>query len=164
MRETFEDFEREVDFLARFSSRMRVLGLALALITFLNFLTVLWYLISRHGFCLEVDYGIDFRVLISATLRTIAICIGVLHDFHRKRGEALFEEVSDELHWHIRPSGFGDADVATARPPLRVRVVLRSLVNSADLPLIPGGSEPLIIGSECHSNVYGCYFTLARIG
>jgi hypothetical protein len=76
-----------------------------------------------------------------------------LHESHRKSGEAVFVELSDELQWHIRRDALKysttkppaiNARVAQQRPAVEVRVALQDYANSVDLPLTSGRHGSLI--------------------
>jgi hypothetical protein len=63
----------------------------------------------------------------------------------RKRGDALFEEISDELQWNIRGTRLlKDKSPAKERPEIQARVVLRTFARASDLPIIPGKFGPAI--------------------
>ena len=88
------------------------------------------------------------------TLRTILLRIGFFlftivavsvavfrYEQHRRKGDALFDEVSDELEWDIKGR---QSKVANERPDLETRVVLRSFVKATDLPFAPGKFGPAL--------------------
>lgn len=58
-----------------------------------------------------------------------------LYDDRRKRGEVLFEEISDELEWYVS----NDKDnVNLKRPQIGARIALRSFTKTTDLPFVSG--------------------------
>lgn len=58
----------------------------------------------------------------------------------RKKGEVLFEEVSDELEWDVKGNKIGEE--RNSRPEIDARVSLRSFAKTTDLPFIPGKYGP----------------------
>ncbi|HYW07127.1 MAG TPA: hypothetical protein VE913_09240 [Longimicrobium sp.] len=87
-------------------------------------------------------------VLISITLAFLNLVILIRYERLHKRGDTLFDEISDELSWFTQPSrgqpSSRPAPVAT--PPIDVRVVLRSFTRNADLPLVAGRFGPGVYG------------------
>ncbi|HXQ72190.1 MAG TPA: hypothetical protein VN844_16965 [Pyrinomonadaceae bacterium] len=83
---------------------------------------------------------ITFYLPLIATL--IAVVAIVRYETLRKRGDALFEEISDELQWNLRQNV--TETIARERPELNARVALRSFARATDLPLIPGRYGPVI--------------------
>jgi len=75
-------------------------------------------------------------------LAIIVLLLAVDFESTRKKGDALFKEISDELQWNLR---FSDPD--SPPPPKRVqlnmRLALRSFAGASELPLIPGQYGPL---------------------
>ena len=75
----------------------------------------------------------------------------VVFERMRKSGDTLFEEMSDELQWHIaylgvapKPEPSQADELLQERPPLDVRTTLRSYVRTTDLPIIPGKMGPAL--------------------
>lgn len=66
-----------------------------------------------------------------------------LYETFRREGDALFEEISDELEWDIRSRRIS-AKMPQEKPELAVRTVLRKFARASDLPLIPGRFGPAI--------------------
>lgn len=62
----------------------------------------------------------------------------------KKNGEAIFEELSDEFQWNLRSGKRGNLSPSALRPPLELRVELRSFLSASNLPLAPERSGPLI--------------------
>lgn len=138
--------EKELERFNHITNRLRVLGLTCAFLSFINLIHTLWRIVIRSRYIEEL-------AICSVTmLFTVLICI-VLFDFLRKKGDVLFEEISDELQWGVyndveRKSDKEDYPVlersAEERPRLHVRIVLRSFSRAADLPLVPGRFGPAI--------------------
>jgi hypothetical protein len=62
-----------------------------------------------------------------------------LYESTRKRGEVLFEEISDELEWYVDKSVNKTSSI---RPEIDARISLRSFVKTTDLPFVSGKSGP----------------------
>lgn len=61
----------------------------------------------------------------------------------RRRGDALFEEISDELAWHVKkPEAYQVPKLSQDAPNLNIRLILRLFVRSSNLPLYPGPHGP----------------------
>jgi len=76
---------------------------------------------------------------------TWMVCFAVIiavyfYESKRKRGEVLFEEISDELEWYV--IGQDKKRIAAERPKIDARVSLRSFVKTTDLPFIPSKYGP----------------------
>jgi hypothetical protein len=115
--------------------RLRLLGLVIVLFTVGSVLEAL---------ILPLFPGYDLTnrslALMAASLAVAALALIILYDRTRRRGEALFEEISDEFQWYIaRPTTKGGVT-----PPLDVRVVLRTFAKTSDLPIVPGRFGPAI--------------------
>lgn len=78
----------------------------------------------------------------SLGLGAASLALIVFYESLKKRGEALFEEISDELEWDVR--GSEGRQSAEGRPELRARIALRTFARTTDLPLIPGKYGPAI--------------------
>jgi len=89
---------------------------------------------------LRLDYwrhkaAVPMAVLVC--LAAISVFLLVIYDAIRRRGSAIFEEISDDLH------GYSGSRAAshisdTEGVPLDARVVLRTFSRATDLPLVPG--------------------------
>ena len=62
----------------------------------------------------------------------------VFRDSVRKGGETLFEELSDELQWHVLNDRQSLTQGIEGRPSLEMRYQLRRFARNTDLPLISG--------------------------
>lgn len=88
-----------------------------------------------------------WAVLASLALLVGAAAAALWFETLRKRGDALYDEISDEVQWHIGRAYLSSADqpaVDMPRPPLRYRVELRSFAKASDLPLAPGRYGPAL--------------------
>ena len=122
---------------------LRQLQFALPLATLLSLmLLLLGYLHVTPAFYFYFAVFADAFAVLFVTFYEIAV----------KRGNVLFEEISDELQWHIETEGIlrpinpkeatPKGPVAPERPAINVRVVLRSFAQATDLPLFPGRYGP----------------------
>lgn len=116
---------------------LRALGVILAVGTVI---AILWapaviarmerYSFSNYFFSWALLIG--FNVLIALAFETL-----------RKRGDAIFEELSDEFQWHLGGDKRRSAEIGPSRPPINLRVTLRSFLSAGDLLLAPGRFGPL---------------------
>jgi len=97
-----------------------------------------------------------------SSLIFVANLIGLLvYERLRRRGDAIFAELSDELQWRLVNEGYASHDTQGMplppppgfkysepnqrdRPSLTIRIVLRTFIRNTDLPFIRGANGPLI--------------------
>jgi hypothetical protein len=92
----------------------------------------------------------SFRLDIVALVMTGVLLAGsvfvtvVVHENLRKTGDALFEEISDELQRRFKRRTVSDKPSVSGEPSpyLAARITLRSFSSTADLPLVPGKFGP----------------------
>jgi hypothetical protein len=125
--------------LYRVKQRLSSLGTIVFALTLLNLLlAVLWPIVlpspirSEYSSRSSSDSPRVAVVGLNAAGTLAAVFALLFFERQRKRGDTLFQEISDELHW----SEHGPAE-AHERPNLRIRVLLRDYSRSTDLPLIP---------------------------
>ena len=85
---------------------------------------------------------------VSVVVGGFTLVFSAVYDLAKREGDALFEEISDELQWKIASASHSEVysrveideidQHAKARPELNARVVLRTFASSTELPLIPG--------------------------
>jgi hypothetical protein len=81
------------------------------------------------------------RLMLGVHAAILLLCLLLLWDYdnQRRAGDSLFEEISDELQWHITStlnnSVPTDDKVAEQRPFLHERVTLRQYALTTNLPL-----------------------------
>ena len=123
--------------LKRMTMYLRRSAIVAFMLTSLNcFLTLL---------CVIRLYVYPGVLLVNASSLFVALLILVLYERLRKRGDALFEEISDEFQSYIALGGTEEKVASTDyRPPLGWRVVLRSFARTTDLPLVPGKFGPAV--------------------
>lgn len=124
-------------FLRRITNSLRILGTIILLATSLNVIFLL-LVISKSQLFNEGMFYIDLLITFINF-----VCI-VFYENLRKRGEAIFEEISDELHWFIGYREKEPNNISQKRPEFQIRVLLRSFAKTTDLPLIPGKFGPAI--------------------
>jgi hypothetical protein len=114
-------------------------GFIALIFTVLNFASLILTLSLRY-----LPFGqltLIFFAFYLPLIATITALVAIVrYDTLRKRGDALFEEISDELQWNIRRNA--TETIARERPELNARVALRSFARATDLPLIPGKYGP----------------------
>ncbi|MDT0212566.1 hypothetical protein Q9R29_01590 [Rothia sp. ARF10] len=103
--------------------------------TLVNFLLVIYGAVQRGT--RSSSYYLSetlTTVLVSSAFLTVVVIIAlVLFEIMRKRGDALFQELSNDLQ-----DGKEGAGPLEERAPLEFRITLRSFAAAADLPLFPG--------------------------
>jgi hypothetical protein len=109
--------------------------------TILNFGAVILSL-SVKFLPLSVITGFALGIYLPISITALTILWIVLYEAMRKRGETLFEEVSDELQWNVRKESQAKYPPADDRPMLNARIALRSFARATDLPLVPGKYGP----------------------
>jgi hypothetical protein len=130
--------------LRRTSTFLRQVGLALFISTLSSLASFLFYifvfLTAPSGSYYRMSYIRESGLIPTTIALFMTIASFVLIAFHenaRKRGETIFEEISDEVHWNI--NGSKNPDTAPAfTPPLQIRLALRSFARATDLHLAPG--------------------------
>lgn len=132
-----DDFEKySIKYLQRITKYLRLNGYLIILITAINL--VLSSLSPRIFPFREAS-------IISVFFTLIIFGLTIFYENQRKRGEAIFEEISDELQWHIGyRSSISNKEVSAEKPELRIRITLRSFARTTDLPLIPGKFGPAL--------------------
>lgn len=134
--------ERSLDNLSSVTTRIRYLGIISFIVSIANFI-VMGLVIGRTIFRF---YGITTIVFTSVLLGIWALAGIVMYEYLRKKGDVLFEEISDELQWYVQSDGpdIGVQGTAEKRPILRARIVLRAFAQNTDLPLVPGKFGPAV--------------------
>jgi len=129
--------DRALNLLEHATKRLRLFGLTAFVLTVLS-VCILLSMIGGGIFL--VFRSLTFIVLTSSLVSTSALLCLIAYEYERKRGDVLFEEISDELQWYVRES---DTE-SDSRPLIGARVVLRSFARSVDLPLAPGRFGPAV--------------------
>ncbi len=65
----------------------------------------------------------------------LAIVGGIVYEVVRRRGDALFDEVSSELQWFVRERN-ASGRVAEYRPHLEARIILREFAQAGEMPFL----------------------------
>ena len=126
-------------FLRRIKNSLRILGVIISLATLLHVSLLLLLIFIFKGGRIKEEWV--FGYLFIAFI--IFVCI-IFYENLRKKGEAIFEEISDELHWFIAYREKEPNNISQKRPEFEIRVLLRSFAKTTDLPLIPGKFGPAI--------------------
>jgi hypothetical protein len=136
--------------LARITNQIRVLGMLIAATTLISlaFVGLIAAPVSL------TTSNVRFLSLVLVTFNTCVLIVLVAREYLVRTGDTLFEEISDELQWHVlgelkSSSGLPFVDGVldelkalrqqpSTRPPLEIRVALRLFAKSTDLPLVKG--------------------------
>jgi len=147
--------EEALNSLEGINFRLRQIGLFASLFTFSNLLLIFASLsLSSIGY-----FNTLRRVgLIMIAITTVALALVTVHEYMRKMGDTLFEEINDDLQRGIRVSIQSSSihsktvkSRAAKRPskqpvrknfPVEAKYVLKGFARAADLPLIPGKFGP----------------------
>lgn len=132
---------RELERLYYLSNRLRLIGLMVPVLTVTNLSLSLLGWVALRVELLATDVLLVITAL-SATFTLLSVIMLVVFDSARKRGDALFAEISDELQWHVRQAKGPHVEQPDDRPPFEMRVALRRFAYASDLPLIPGRLGP----------------------
>ena len=124
--------------LAAISNSLRLYGLLLSMGTLFNILAPVAVVVF---FALQQGQIVG-TALIVAGLTAINIMVAVMFDMLRKRGEVIFEEVSDEFQWYVGRTESSTMERPGPRPDFAVRLVLRDFARAGDLPLARGRNGP----------------------
>jgi len=129
-----------------YASRLQFVGVLILVSTLVNIIVVLFGFATIPAYTSNhsINYS-DVRdkyTLIVVAIFAFVVISSVIFDQLRRLGSVLFEEISDDLEWHI------DAERRTLdtlrvkesknAPPLTVRLTLRHFAQSSELPLITG--------------------------
>jgi len=128
--------------LQRTTKWLRLSRIFVAVFTAINIFVVLFMFGLRENLLADnVKLGNNF-VGFAVLMNLVVI---VVFENLRKGGDALFEKISDELHWYLGYRKQKDnGTAANDGQPLDARLVLRAFARAADLPLIPGKFGPAI--------------------
>ncbi len=134
-----ESLEHEMERLNRITASLRYTTLAvaaatLAVVFYGVFIVVFFYWGGRKN-SLDWQGDIGFNVSILLVVTCVAISLIVYQDIQRRKGNVIYEEISDE---------FQREGSLPSVQSLEARLILRSFVHSSELPLAPGRYGPLI--------------------
>lgn len=123
---------RRLNFFAR---QLRSVGFVVTMAS--SFLLVIVAVTFLNLFRSNAPLNREIYPLIAIAVLTANLFLLVMRDSLKKRGDALFEELSDELQWHALGK-ISNEKLAESRPRLSIRVALRTYARTTDLPLVPG--------------------------
>ncbi len=131
--------------LQRTTNRLRLSRIFAAVFTAINIFAVLFMFgLGENLLADNVKLDNSFAYFLGFSVLVNLVVISVFENL-RRGGDALFEEISDELHWHL---GYrkqtASGTVTNGGQPPDARLVLRAFAQAADLPLIPGKFGPAI--------------------
>jgi hypothetical protein len=120
-----------------------------AMLTFLHLLLVA-FLVVGIGMLYFLVPALRIPLLLADLAVTVSAVLCVLtYDRQIRQGNAIYQEISDELEWRVHPTNKQDqvleSEEKTGDPPnLRVRIVLREFILSTRLPLVSSDNGPMI--------------------
>lgn len=132
--------DRALRSLGRMTSVLRVFAIAIPTITlsvliYGTFIFLLWSRLSRESIGSSAYFS--YRSSLSDNVDTFvviaffSILLIIFREFYRRKGDALFEEIGDELAAAKRQD---EPELSS----LEIRLILRSFAHAVDLPLVPG--------------------------
>jgi hypothetical protein len=126
-----------------------------ALLTLGNFTLVIYTLIqvARRSGCSNSNYSsfcsrsgyfdrFEFVMGMHVGLTVAALLLVILFEQNRKYGEALYQELGDELKWSTASQEQTISELTRMRAKDSVKTALRLFSSSIDLPLFPGRVGP----------------------
>jgi hypothetical protein len=133
-----EDIQFATSSLSRITRQLSLLGQVTLLATAAHLVVLVLQLLRL------VDWHIG--VQISVALLGVSVASALYFETIKKRGDVLFDELSNEFQWHLaRVQRLSASEPSAAeRPNLGYRIQLRSFLRVADLPLAPGKHGPLV--------------------
>ena len=139
--------------------RLRMLGLMAFLSTAMALVSSIFFLAMRAAENSPFRYvRIEYFSFVAMVV-SMSFLFLVMYDNSRRRGDALFEEASDELQWNLTKTLKNDDSYnRSERPALKARVILREYSTSIDLPLARGKNGILIYAT---TNVMSLFVLLA---
>jgi hypothetical protein len=116
------------------TNRLRILGITVSVLTAITFILSMPIFQDKHSYR-DMESMIRFFFIVCFSVNFLLL---LLYDRFRKRGDAYFEEISDELQWDLKLSKKSDSNLERKRPDIEARVILREYINVTDLPLVRG--------------------------
>jgi hypothetical protein len=146
-----------LNLLNKLTNHLRMLSLYVFAITLINIAANLLAIVGmKFKLPIVTNMSVEGGAIIITFLSLLPLLAIVLYESQRRRADALFEEISDELQWNV---GYRDREinkqVADNSPPLDARVILRSFARTTDLPLVPGKYGPSVYAAV---NVFSTFF------
>lgn len=131
------------------TSRLRLRGKLVFAFTLMNLISIIFYYLFlswlKDGLIFTPANQLIIFQIIQFLFALLASYGAGMYEVWRKRGDALFEEVSDEMEWNIRGARLSEGGtIARERPNIEVRATLRTFARASDMPFIPGRLGPAI--------------------
>ncbi|MGC2236757.1 MAG: hypothetical protein WA584_11385 [Pyrinomonadaceae bacterium] len=136
--------EKSLESLNQITKKLNLLSSIILVLTFSNLIAIALALYDSPGY-LDKGYSSTYKtsamILLFFYWIPFLLVITAIYSYEskRKQGEVLFEEISDELEWHIKSD---KTEAASTRPEINARVSLRSFFKTTDLPFVPGKFGP----------------------
>lgn len=129
----FETLSGAMQLLGRNTTQLNQLSIAVILLTFSNLVLLVFVLVGRPlGFPLQTRFNLFIISILVAFGALLAI---ILFDVVRRKGEAMFEELSN---YHQSTAGT-EPQVPES---LEFRLLLRQFLSTTTLPLVRGRAGP----------------------
>jgi len=113
--------------------RLRLVGLYIAIITAFS-ITLELTTMSYNSIYFPKEQ-IKFIIY---TMFIVSLIFLIFYDKMRRSGDAIYEEISDELQWDIKKYKKFEFNIEKNKPSLDARIILREYINTTDLPLTRG--------------------------
>ena len=130
-----ENFDNALSELTRTTNWTSRWGLAASILSSLNLFSVAVIVVLDMVAPILFTGSISL-IFAGASLLLLPMALAALlgHDFSRRKGDALFEEISNGLEWDHKNKSELSQKVSTST----YRTILRNFAHSANLPLIRG--------------------------
>jgi hypothetical protein len=128
--------------LKKLTPNLRVLGFVLLVLTVINSLLLVvalrWLYLSSVSSQADTPAFGPWVTTASLAVSSAALCLAVLFDLWRRRGNMIYEEIGEELQMQRRRVMREANDPVDATPPLAVRLALREFHSASSMPLASG--------------------------
>lgn len=125
--------------LSRIRARLDMLGIAIYVCTACNIILV--FSASSNIFY----FTRYFYLYLSMGTMFVVFLVVIAFDMTRRRGDAIFEEISDELQWRVTSKYVErDSTKTFERPRIDARIRLRDFARASKLMLFPGQYGPAL--------------------
>lgn len=142
---SLDDSLNLLDRLERINRRLSMEGVLIVIFTTTHIACALFLMFNRYfHYNMEFDINPAGMLIIETVSFFGSLLLLLCYDRLRKKGDVIFEEISDEFQWYIRKGNYVNVKEGTPQegPALRARVLLRTFATTANLPLAPGKYGP----------------------
>ncbi len=155
----YDDVQSQLEKLKLVTLKLRWYSMMLLLTAAANTGLFLGAIAQSYGNHISKVFGEIFpygALSVGATAMTLVLMYGF--ELSRRHGELLFQEISDELQWRMRPTKIqkentGDDASRSSRkrsqmigkpPSINIRVILRQFVQQSELPFTRGSHGSIV--------------------